>query len=59
MRHRRRMRDQGFDPAEAFGERVQTHAVQDPPSGVERPQLEGEHAAEPAHLAHRQRVLRM
>ena len=49
--HRGRMRDERFDAAEAFGERHQPDAVQQPPGRLERSEVERQHAAEAAHLA--------
>ena len=59
VRHRRRMRDERFDAAEALGERHQPDAVQQRRARLERSEIEREHAAEAAHLPLRQRVLRM
>ena len=59
VRHRRGMGDQRFDAAEALGERAQPHRVEQPPRGLERSEVERDHAAEAAHLFLRQRVLRM
>ena len=57
--HRRRVRDQRFDAAQAFGERHQPDAVQQPAGGFERAELERDHAAEAAHLAPGELVLRV
>ena len=46
MGHRRRMRDQGLDAAEALRQRHQPDAVQQPARRLERTEVEREHAAE-------------
>jgi hypothetical protein len=51
--------DQGLDAAETLGERDEAHAVQHLPRALERADVEREHAAEAAHLAARQRVVRV
>ena len=59
VRHRRRVRDQRLDAAEAFGQRQQPDAVQEAPGRLERPEVERQHAAEAAHLPRGQLVLRV
>ena len=46
-------------PPEAFGERHEPDAVQHRARALERSHVEGQHAAEPLHLARGERVLRM
>ena len=59
VRHRRRMRDERLDAAEALGQRHQPDAVADPARPLERARIERHHPAEAAHLPLRQLVLRM
>ena len=53
------MGDERLDAAQALGKRHQLDGVQQAPRGLERSEIEREHAAEAAHLARRKRVLRM
>src|SRR5262245_66115092 len=46
VRHGGRMRDERFDTAEAFCQRVQAHRIQQPPRALQGAEVEGEHAAE-------------
>ena len=61
VRHARRMADQRFDAAEAFGEAEIRQAAREIERALRpRPSsIEGKHAAEAAHLAPRELVLRM
>ena len=51
--------DERLDAAEALGERHQPRPVENRARALQRPHAEGDHPAEPAHLAPREGVLRV
>ena len=59
VRHRRGMRDECFDAAQAFGQGHQPNAVEQRSRPLQRAELERDQSAESAHLPARERVLRV
>jgi len=59
MRHRRGVRDQGFDSAEAFREGTELYVVEHFSGAFERDHVKRDHRAEAALLADGDTVLRM
>src|SRR5437879_9857746 len=51
MRHQRRQRDQRLNPAEAFRQRAEVDAVEQPPRGSQPVEIEAKHGPEAALLA--------
>ena len=59
MRHRRRMRNQRFHSAQAFRQRAELHVIENGARIFQRDDVERNHGAESALLAHGHVVLRM